>query len=117
MAKESGHFWDRYNEKPEWSDYPTQRKRRCEIDGLDPDDVHIHHIETRWDHLHEKHLWGEDLNRLSNLYPFKKHGGEEDHTNVKDHQDLHNKLGKKEHDRLLAEQAEEEAKRRKKKRR
>jgi len=96
-------FWDRYQEKPEWSDYGEARQRRCEIDGVAPDEVHVHHIVSRYDVLHEQEFEGMDLNEVSNLYPFKKEGGEEDHTNIQDHKDLHNKLGHKEYERRKRE--------------
>lgn len=92
-------FWQRYQEKPEWSDYAESRDEVCEVYGVDPNEVHVHHIETLYDHLHEEHLEGKDLNRVENLYPFKKEGGEEDHTNIQDHKDLHNKLGRREYER------------------
>lgn len=99
MVHKENPVWSKYQEKEHWSDYETAREEVCDVYGVDPDEVHVHHIETRWQYLHEERFEGEDLNQLSNLYPFVKEGGEETHTNVADHRDLHNRLGRMEYER------------------
>ncbi len=85
-------MYERYQEKPHWSDYNEARKKVCEIYGVDPSKVNIHHIIFRYDCLNDPIFANFDLNQLSNLYPFGR-GNPEPHTTLDDHDALHKKVG------------------------
>jgi hypothetical protein len=101
----------RYQEREHWSDYKANRKRVCEIYEKDPNKVSCHHIVFRSDALRNPLFEDEDINQVSNLYPFANDEvAEELHTSKQDHDDLHQRLGRKEYERGTWKQGEAERK-------
>lgn len=82
---------ERYRGK-NWSNYDRNRNRVCEIYGVDPKTAHVHHIVFRHDVVNYPDLSDFDLNQLSNLYPFSEENPAP-HTGIKDHEQLHYKVG------------------------
>lgn len=83
----------------DWSDYNKNRERVCEIYGVDPRKAHVHHIVFRHDVVNDPAFAGFDLNQLSNLYPFSE-DNPAPHTDTKDHEALHLKVGKQAYEQL-----------------
>ena len=94
----------KYQEKEHFSDYWKNRERVCEIYGVDPTKAHTHHIVFRYDVLHEESLADMDLNEKSNLYPFSDdtEWGEDLHTTIADHQNMHNEVGRRQYEKRKA---------------
>jgi hypothetical protein len=90
----------RYQEREHWSDYSENRKRVCEIYGKDSNKVSCHHIVDRYTALTDPAFADYDINQPSNLYPFQDDEvADQLHTGKRDHEDLHQQLGRKEFER------------------
>ncbi len=84
----------RYQERPHWSNYKENRKKVCDVYGVNPNEAQVHHIVDRYTALHDPVFKDMDINEPSNLYPFTDdRRGREQHTTKQDHEDLHYKIG------------------------
>ena len=74
--------------------YERNRKRVCEIYGIEPDKANIHHILGQHEVKHGRFknlMRGKEVNQISNLYPFENGRGRIEHTSLHQKQDSFDK--------------------------